>query len=309
LFNELEESDESEYENRIIFLTDAMPNIGETSEEGLLGITERNADKKIYATFIGIGVDFNSELADSITKIRGANYYSVHSSKQFKQRMDDEFDYMVTPLVFDLKLSLDAPGYEIEKVYGSPEADEATGELMKVNTLFPSAKEDGETKGGIVLLKLRKTSGEDEDNAIRLKVTYEDRDGRKSSSQESFTFGGKSPEYFQNTGIRQAVLLSRYADLMKDWIIDERENYGYEEPEKPLADEIRGIICPPPHPELGRWERQSVPLEVSKHYRKMFGKFKDYFEEEMDEIGDGTLEPEVDIMEKLASERDVEFAY
>ena len=66
-----------------------------------------------------------SGLIKRITKVRGANYYSVHSTKEFKTRMDDEFEYMVTPLVFDLQLSLTATGYEIEKVYGSPSADKS----------------------------------------------------------------------------------------------------------------------------------------------------------------------------------------
>src|SRR3989338_6924606 len=144
LFDEYLNTDQSEYENRIIFITDAMPNIGQISEEGLFGLTKKNSDNKIYTTFIGVGVDFNTELIEYITKIRGANYYSVHSGKEFKQRMDDEFEYMVTPLVFNLLLKLDSPGFEIEKVYGSPEANEATGEIMKVNTLFPSKKQEEE---------------------------------------------------------------------------------------------------------------------------------------------------------------------
>ena len=37
-----------------------MPNMGDTSENGLLGITQANAASKLYATFVGIGVDFNA---------------------------------------------------------------------------------------------------------------------------------------------------------------------------------------------------------------------------------------------------------
>ena len=114
LFEEVLDFNPEEYENRIIFLTDAMPNTGETSEHGLLGMTKKNAGDRLYTTFIGIGVDFNTELIEHITKIRGANYYSVHSSKQFKERMDEEFEYMVTPLVFNLELNLEAEGWEIE---------------------------------------------------------------------------------------------------------------------------------------------------------------------------------------------------
>ena len=70
LFDEYMDTDQSEYENRIIFITDAMPNIGQISEEGLFGLTKENADNKIYTTFIGVGVDFNTELIEYITKIR-----------------------------------------------------------------------------------------------------------------------------------------------------------------------------------------------------------------------------------------------
>ncbi len=81
LFDRFLQADKSEYENRIIFLTDAMPNLGETGDLGLFRMLEDNADRGIYTTFIGIGVDFNTELVEKITKIKGANYYSVHSAR------------------------------------------------------------------------------------------------------------------------------------------------------------------------------------------------------------------------------------
>ena len=302
LFDEFSDINQSEYENRIIFLTDAMPNLGDTSEEGLLGMTENNANNKVYTTFIGIGVDFNTELVEYITKIRGANYYSVHSAKQFKERMDDEFEYMVTPLVFDLQLNLNATGYEIEKVYGSPEADEATGEIMKVKTLFPSKKEDGETRGGLVLLKLRKLSPE---NSLKLKlnlklnVSYEDRNGVIGSDEATIELEleDKEPDFFENTGIRKGILLSRYADLIKNWIIDERESIEKNETVIPSVNSEDGIIPPIV---LGRWERQSIPLRVSEPYKELFKEFAVYFEKEMNAIGDNTLGQEVDILDTLS---------
>jgi Ca-activated chloride channel family protein len=197
-----------------------MPNLGMTGEDDLLGITKGNAAGGIYTTFIGIGVDFNTELVEHIIKIRGANYYSVHSDGQFRERMDDEFEYMVTPLLFDLRLMLDARGWEIEKVYGSPEANESTGELMRVNTLFPSSRKEGETRGGLILLKMRKTAP---DNTLNLVVTYEDRNGRSDTAITTVKLQYISPEYFGNNGIRKGILLARYADLLKNWIIDEHE--------------------------------------------------------------------------------------
>ena len=299
LFRELIAIDKTEYENRIIFLTDAMPNIGDTSEEGLLGMTKKNADDGIYLTFIGIGVDFNTELTEAITKIRGANYYSVHSNSEFKERMDDGFDYMVTPLVFDLELKLDARGYEIMKVYGSPEADEATGEIMKVNTLFPSKTEGGETKGGVVLLKLRKFSGDAE---LTLSASYEDREGKTEKDSQDIRMGDESAEYFENSGIRKAIVLSRYADLAINWMADEHDAYDKHISVKPSVTRDIGIICPPgPDYYLGKWERQSVPLSVSSEYRELFADFASYFESEMNAMGDDTMRQELDILDKLST--------
>ncbi len=296
LFKELSNVDQNEYENRIIFLTDAMPNVGDISEGGLLGIVKKNSENKLYSTFIGIGVDFNTELIDTITKIRGANYYSVHSSKEFKERMDNEFEYMVTPLVFNLKLNLEADGYKIEKVYGSPEANEATGELMKVNTLFPSKVEAGETRGGLVLLKLKKTS---DSGSLKLKVSYEDRMGKTDSSEAEIKITGNA-EYFANNGIRKGILLARYANLMKNWIIDERADYITPKPLYRCMTKETGIVdsyrCPI---ELGQWERQSIPLKISQDYKDLFKDFKSYFEKEKNAIGDDTLNKEMEILNKL----------
>ncbi len=293
LFDRFLQADKSEYENRIIFLTDAMPNMGDSSDLGLYRMLEDNADQGIYTTFIGIGVDFNTELIESISKIKGCNYYSVHSASEFQRRMNDEFDFMVTPLVFDLRLKLDSPGYEIEKVYGSPEADQATGELMKVNTLFPSKAEEGQVKGGVILVKLKKLSNQ---GNMRLAVSYQDRNGVKDSDEAQVDMAEENADFYQNSGIRKAVLLSRYADLLKNWIIDERTAADKGWKIVPSVTMANGIVIPI---ELGEWERQSLPLTVSGPYPELFGKFSDYFQSEAQVLGDSTLQQEVAILEKL----------
>jgi Ca-activated chloride channel family protein len=299
LFDDLDDLDPSEYESRIIFLTDAQPNQGDTSQGGMLRDLEDNADRRIYTTFIGIGVDFNTELIEYITRIKGANYYSVHSSREFRQRMKEEFEYMVTPLVFDLELSLKSDGWEIEEVYGSPEADEATGELMKINTLFPSKSEEGQTRGGLVLLKLRCIDPAED---LTLKVSYEDRNGEPDISKAVINIRDVRPEYFPNSGIRKGVLLARYADPLKNWMFDEREHFQFSRPWEPRVDDDHGIVMPPPMG-LGLWERQSLPLRVSSPYRRLFGNFHDYFEAEMDGLDDNTLEQELDVLDKLSDWR------
>lgn len=295
-FKGLSELSSYEYENRIIVLTDAQPNTGDISSSNFMDSVERNAGSRIYTTFIGVGVDFNTNLIERITKVKGANYYTVHSHRQFSRRVNEEFDFMVTPLVFDLKFYFEAAGWKIDQVFGSPEADQASGTLMTINTMFPSRSEGGENKGGIVLLKLRKTSSNPGDT-LYLKVNYEDRNGKKDSSQAVIHVSSHSAEYFGNSGIRKAVLLTRYAAMLKNWMIDERGHMNYSKTWAPCIGEWSGITIP--NENVGQWERTSLPLYVSPWYRSIFRDFGRYFESEMYAIGDSTLNQEMRILDAL----------
>lgn len=299
------EWDPQEYESRIIFLTDAQPNRGALTKGGLVGLAEQGADDAIHTTFIGIGVDFNTELIEAMSEVRGANYHSVHDAEEFVAKMDDEFEYMVTPLVYDLELKLEAEGYEIERVYGSPQEEEATGTLMQVETLFPSAKVDGEVRGGVVLLQLRRTDA-DADPQVALSVSYTDVAGEEHASSEMVRLDRE--QGFDNTGIRKAVLLSRYANLARSWIMEERES-EIDPPSFPvvgrehLATLEDGIFIPPERiePRLGRWERTSAPLRVDEHYEELFTRFAEHMRSEIPAIGDDSLERELDVLRMLTA--------
>jgi Ca-activated chloride channel family protein len=295
-FRNLREVSSYDYENRIIVLTDAEPNTGDFSLSGISSRMQTNAAGRIYTTFIGIGVDFNSQLVEGITKVKGANYYSVHSPAEFRQRMNDEFDYMVTPLVFNLQLNFESSGWRIDKVFGSPEANQSTGELMRINTMFPSKTEGGQTKGGLVLLKLRKTSS-NPNEPVYLRVSYEDRSGRVDGSSQQIVLESTQPEYFDNTGIRKGVLLTRYASLLQNWMIDQRQYAAYSRPWDPTIREDTGIIIPVVN--VSQWERQSLPLMVSEPYKRIFRDFSQYFSGEMAAIGDYSLDQELGILNTL----------
>ncbi len=297
LFDDVLESDQTGYESRIIFLTDAMPNTGSTGRDQLFNLIEWNAEKKIYTTVIGIGVDFNTELIEYVTDVRGANYYSVHSPSEFLERMSDEFEFMVTPLVFDLSLRLDADGYEVLDVYGVPESDSFTGDLIHVNTLFPSRVQDGETRGGIILVKLAKES---DAGRLELRASYLDRDGQADSSTAVVNVDDEA--HYQNSGIQKGILLSRYADLMKTWAYDERSRHAgtVYDSDYLYSD---GLYVPGRvSVSLGQWERQSIPLTVSSDYAAAIAEFSAYFSQEADLIGDMTLLQEADVMSALLSE-------
>ncbi len=304
LFDSLNEGlkDPSIYENRIIFLTDAMPNRGELGKEGLFSIAKNASSQHIYTTFIGIGVDFNNDLVEAVTKTKGANYYAIHSSKEFKKRLDEEFDYMVTPLVFDLNLKLQSDAFKITAVYGSPEANLATGELMHVNTLFPSPSNKEGTRGGVILLKLKKIAkGEN----LTLTVNYHDRAGKAYNTTKSAHF--KKGLYHDNHAIQKAILLSRYVDLMKNFSMDMRKGCQDKVTYPPFISLKQSCTIYPPHRPIyafvKTWERKSCPLVVSEGYKKIFALFLKHFKNQMAEIGDESLSKELHLLKTLSNKK------
>ncbi|WP_262178396.1 vWA domain-containing protein [Haloarcula laminariae] len=277
-------------ERRVVFMTDMMPNTGETGESGLTELFEAAAADGIHTTFVGMGLDANAELADALSGIRGANHYFIHSADEFEQRLGDEFDYMVTPLVYDLDLELDADGYEIEAVHGSPSADDASDQLMHVSTLFPSAKEDGKARGGVILVRLSETQ---QDGDIELTASWTERDGSEQTERVSVTMPD-GPETFAHTGVRKAVSLARYARELRAWAQDVHDR----------ADGATGVDDWLLHDERGQHERESVPLVVPDEYARRFADLREYLADEMDAVDDASLQQELELLDTLCEHAD-----
>jgi len=282
----------------MVVVTDAMPNLGDTDDENLREKLAANAERNLHATFVGVGVDFNADLVDELTTVRGANYYAVHSADEFERTLGEEFEYMVTPLAFDVSRSnWRRRGTTSSRVYGSTAAEDATDELLGVNTLFAPPTEDGKTRGGVVLVQVERQS---EDATMRLSASWEDRQGTRSETETTISFPDGEPEQFANTGVRKAVLLSRYADLLKNWMVAERtddEAVAQEGEEGDRGD--RWDRSSTRRKGLGEWEQQSVPLTVSERDAERIGAFADYFEAEAGAIGDDSLDRELATMESI----------
>jgi hypothetical protein len=56
----------------------------------------------------------------TLSALRQINYLSVKSAKEFKQHMEEEFDFLVTACVFDVTVSFTSNAWSVERVYGSP---------------------------------------------------------------------------------------------------------------------------------------------------------------------------------------------
>ena len=147
--------------NRIIFLTDAIPNLQE--ERDLFKLINDASEEGIYSTFIGIGLDFNTDVVDEITKAKGSNYLSVHSKKDFENFLKVDFNYLVSPCVTSSHILLKSNSFEIEDAYGTPFSSETTKNFIQLGSSCASNTSGDQTKGGLILIKIKKIDKNDDE--------------------------------------------------------------------------------------------------------------------------------------------------
>jgi hypothetical protein len=116
--------------------------------------------------------------------VKFTNYLSVKSSKEFKKHMEEEFDYLVTPVAQNIVIYNDSEAWKAERVYGSPGNETpAIGTLVRMvlfygnrlptniqDSTFPSTLEKDNPemcKGAVVLVKLVKVGESKEPLTLR----------------------------------------------------------------------------------------------------------------------------------------------
>ena len=106
-------------------------------------------------------------------------------------------------------------------------------------------------------------------------------------------------EHYDNTGIRKAIVLTRYVNVIKNWIMYERtgEQRFIVVPTMGImdfdyTDEQIKIM-------LGENERTSVNLKVSETYKNIFNTIKKYIENEKNELKDDNLKQEIEVLDIL----------
>jgi Ca-activated chloride channel homolog len=208
---------DSKYENRIIFLTDAMPTTGDTSSHTLGGLISKASAQGVNTTFIGVGLDYDESFVDSISEVPGANWMYANAARDLYDRLVTEFDYNFFPMFSDVRFYT-PDGAQIERVIGtgdsSPKLDDTGAyDVFKVKTLFPTAPTASGNRGGVILVKYRDKPTKD----IPYIVTYTDRSGARrlvqaTQDQDGWLKGSDA--------MGKAYLLALYVQAIKKTITD-----------------------------------------------------------------------------------------
>jgi Ca-activated chloride channel family protein len=224
--------------DRLIVFTDALlQERAENAVRDFLGVMEEYAEHEVGATIFGIGTDFGHEIAYDISQVRGGNYFFLSDYDRIVTVFDEEFDYLVTPVAYDVSLKVSVPyEWDVAGVYGIPVEEPLPHVLdLQIPTLFLSTRQGG----GATLVRLRPGALVDfsEEQAIaEIVLTYTTAEGTQQTAPPVTALmpGGFDAEatvnYFENDGTKRAVLLLNTALVLRNACDDAYEDsdyYGY----------------------------------------------------------------------------------
>lgn len=131
-------------EDRVMLFTDAQPNIGATDTESFLGMARYYGAAGIGISVFGLGLDLGSELATEISNVEGGNTFYLADEEAISSVFDEEFDYMVTPVAYDLEVQVTlSDEFALAESYGTPVDEDEEIVDFGVSTLFLSSQDGG----------------------------------------------------------------------------------------------------------------------------------------------------------------------
>jgi uncharacterized protein YegL len=208
---------------RIFFLTDME--VSTTDGQTFLQHIQQNAQKQtIWSTVVGVGLDLGAEVIQSVSRTIGCNYCNVRNARTFDELMNTEFHYTVSPIAFNIELSLTGERYTIEQGYGSPEIHQLlneikTRQIIKLVTEFPSPMNDkNEVRGGCLLFKIIDMKKDENKEKFQINTSWDTVSGIRQTKEQELEFSNDT-DSFTHSGIRKAILLVRYTTFMKRYLI------------------------------------------------------------------------------------------
>jgi Ca-activated chloride channel homolog len=154
------EADSFKGKVRMMLFTDEQPNTGDTDPESFMGMALDASKRGIGLTTIGVGAQYDGELAADISSVRGGNLFFLMDDVDAKAVFKREFRNMVSEVAHDVTLSMTPrTGYSVTGVFGVPDALMAKGQDGTIDVTIPTAFLS--SNGGGIYVALGKASDQE----------------------------------------------------------------------------------------------------------------------------------------------------
>jgi Ca-activated chloride channel family protein len=199
--------------DRVLLLTDAIPNAGQQDTSEFLKLVGQYAEQNVGMTLLGIGRNFNTDLALAISALRGGNLQYIDSEERIDELVTGEFRFFVSPAAYELVVELwHDPAVAIRDVYGVRDYYASVNNIsFGVPTLFFSKRQGG----GALVIRMSTAAPPDfsTDTTVgTLVLRYKLPDGTQLRQETALvvpagTAPSGEPPYFSDSSARRAALL------------------------------------------------------------------------------------------------------
>ena len=231
--------------DRVMLFTDAQPNVGSTGINSFVGMTEYYAEAGIGASVFGVGLDLGAELADAISRTRGGNYFYLADNEAIRTIFDDDFDYMVTPLAYDLDVEMElTAGLTFNRGYGAPVEGVSNRLEFGASTLFLSSRSGGM---GAEIIADGQALSERSGSLGEMRLSFESHDGVLVEEDVTIHFEGgtaydSDSAWADDLGVyKMAVLVAEFHALQAGADFCER-SLTQEEASARISESVRRLV-------------------------------------------------------------------
>ena len=178
----LGEAPPSDRQNRVIFLSDGLATVGNTSTPAIIEMATARITRGIGLTTVGVGNDFDAPLMRGLAERGAGNFYYVEDAAAAAEVFTDELDFFMSPLALDLELEATAAaGWELRRAVGSSlwQRESARTGSMQIPAVFLASRTSqtpdpngGRRGGGSMIFIDLVASGAAAGRVADLKLSY-----------------------------------------------------------------------------------------------------------------------------------------
>lgn len=170
-FQEVDEYRDREMLNRVVLMTDGIPNVGITDSDGLAAKTAGVRQQGVTVSALGFGPQYDSDLMTAMAREGAGNFRHIGNAADLELAFSDEIEDLQSTVASGVELDIrPAPGVEIKNIYGFSREDVNGGERISLGELHT-----GERRSAVVGLRVDRSEVGDVRDLVAVRARYVDR--------------------------------------------------------------------------------------------------------------------------------------
>ncbi|HEU0037499.1 MAG TPA: VWA domain-containing protein [Kofleriaceae bacterium] len=247
-FEQLGTTLESEKQNRVIFLSDGLATVGNTSRSAITEMATSYISRGVGLTTIGVGNEFDVDLMRGLAERGAGNFYFVEDATAANEVFTEELDYFMQPLALDLRIEATAStGWNFGEVIGTRlwSSNQSNGSMQVPAVFFASRTsqggEQGRRGGGSMLFIQLLPSAHEAGDIASLTMTYRLPDSSQEVRQTLNVSYDRDPqEILEQPYLSYPQMAERYA--MYNMFLGLRQATSYAESNYNCASASLGAL-------------------------------------------------------------------